>query len=425
MSLPRRINTRRLTSGLVAALSTVVMACSGATAPPGPGPALTELPRPLSSAEQKVVAGSNAFSFALWQKVNAMQKDSNVFLSPLSASFALGMTMNGAGGSNWGEMRTALQFGGATQEEINAGYKSLVSLLTTLDPGVSMQVANSIWYRNSWTFLPAFLDTTKAYFATDGGPLDFGNATAALSTINGWVDSKTNHRIPTIIDRIQPQDVMYLINAIWFKGGWREKFDPAKTRAETFNGINGSTQPMQLMNMKRDTTLFVQTQSYKAVDLPYGNGAFSMTVVLPAENTSIETFANSLTPALWNEIVSGLRKASFDLGLPKLTLKWERTLNDDLKALGMVEAFRTTGADFTRMAAAPAGNNLFVSFVKQKTFVAIDEEGTEAAAATAVGIGVTSLPPQMRVDRPYIFVLRERLSGTILFMGKIVRMPTG
>jgi serpin B len=408
---------------LFVVVAVLVAACRGSTEPVGPAPALTALPRPLTAAEQKVVTGSNAFSFSLWQKVNTAQREQNVFISPLSASFALGMTMNGAANNNWNEMRAALRFEGASQQEINAGYKSLIALLTTLDPGVSMQVANSIWYRNTWTFLPTFLDTTKAYFATDGGPLDFNNSAASLSTINGWVDAKTNHRIPTIIEQVQPQDVMYLINAIWFQGGWREKFNPAKTRSETFNGINGTTQPMQLMNMKRDTTLFVETPTYKAVDLPYGNGAFSMTVVLPAANVSVESFASSLTPALWAEITGGLRRASFDLGLPKLTLRWERTLNDDLKALGMLEAFRTTGADFTRMAPAPAGNNLFVSFVKQKTFVAIDEEGTEAAAATAVGIGVTSLPPQMRVDRPYIFVLRERLSGTILFMGKIVRMP--
>jgi serine protease inhibitor len=417
-----RTRTSSLAVALVTALLVTLCACGGSPEPTGPSPYLTELPRPLTAAEQKIVTGSNAFSFALWQKVNAGQRDSNVFISPLSASFALGMTMNGAGGSNWNEMRSALQFGGATQQEINAGYKSLISLLTTLDPGVSMQVANSIWYRNSWTFLPAFVDTTRTYFEAEVRGLDFANKPATLTTINGWVDSKTNHRIPTILDAIN-DEVMFLVNAIWFKGNWREKFDPAKTRAETFNGANGTTQPMQLMNMKRDTTLFVETSAYKAVDLPYGNGAFSMTVVLPAAGTSIESFAASLTPALWDEIIGGLRKRSFDLGLPKLTLKWERTLNDDLKALGMVEAFRTSGADFTRMVAPPAGNSLFVSFVKQKTFVAIDEEGTEAAAVTAVGVTPTSLPPQMRVDRPYIFVLRERLTGTILFMGKVVRMP--
>src|SRR5262249_10218660 len=159
-------------------------------------------------AEQGVVAGSNAFSFALWQKVNAAQKDSNVFISPLSASFALGMTMNGAAGSNWNEMRAALQFGGASQSEINAGYKSLVALLTSLDPGVSMQVANSVWYRSSFAFLPSFTDTVKSYFGAEVAGLDFANAPAAMATINGWVDAKTNHRIPTIVDQIEPNDIM-------------------------------------------------------------------------------------------------------------------------------------------------------------------------------------------------------------------------
>jgi serine protease inhibitor len=403
-------------------LAAFVAACRGTTEPSGPAAPLTELPRPLSTAEQKVVAGANAFSFALWQKVVAAQKDSNTFISPLSASFALGMTMNGAANANWDEMRTALQFGGATQDEINAGYKSLIALLGSLDPAVSMQVANSVWFRNSFTFLPSFLDSTRVSFDAEVRGLDFANAPAALSAINGWVDAKTNHRIPTIIDEVKPEHVMFLINAIWFKGGWREKFDASKTTTAAFHPATGPDQTVRLMNAKQDSTLYAQTADWQAVDLPYGNGAFSMTVVLPKSGT-IETFAASLTPASWNTIISSLHKAKFDLALPKLTLKWERSLNDDLKALGMRLAFDRNGADFTRMAAAPAGNQLFVDFVKQKSFVAIDEEGTEAAAATAVGIGLTSLPPQMRVDRPYIFVLRERLTGTILFMGKIARMP--
>lgn len=398
-------------------------ACSGTTEPQGPPAELTALPRALTAAEQKVITGSNAFSFALWQKVSAAQRDSNVFISPLSASFALGMTMNGAASQTYDEMRAALQFGGASQQEINAGYKSLVALLTSLDPAVAMQVANSIWYRNSFAFLPAFFDTTKAYFGAEVQGLDFANTAASLGTINGWVDTKTNHRIPTIIDEINPQHVMFLINAIYFKGDWREKFDRTKTTPDSFHGTGGSTQPMQLMNAQRDSARYTQAATYQAVDLPYGNGAFSMTVLLPAPGTDIESFAASLTPETWAAITGGFHTTKLQLSLPRLTLNWERKLNDDLKALGMRQAFVPDGADFTRMAAAPAGNHLYVDFVKQKTFVAVDEEGTEAAAVTAVGIGVTSAPPSMRVDRPYIFVLRERLSGTILFMGKIVRMP--
>lgn len=400
-------------------------ACAGSTEPHAPPQALTALPRQLSAAEQKVVAGSNAFSFALWQKVSAAQRDTSVFISPLSASFALGMTMNGAANATWNEMRDALQFGGATQQEINAGYQSLVALLTSLDPQVTMQLANSIWYRQTFPFLQSFLDTTKAVFDADVKGLDFNNVPASLATINGWVDTKTAHRIPTVLDNITPEQVMFLINAIYFKGGWRNNFDPGKTTDDTFHGAGGATQPVRLMHSLRDSTSYAETATYQAVDLPYGNGAFSMTVLLPKAGSDVEALSASLTPASWSAVVTGFHPAKVDLALPRFTLKWERKLNDDLKALGMQQAFVPDGADFTRMAASPIGLHLYVQFVKQNTFVAVDEEGTEAAAVTVVGVGVTSLPviPVMRVDRPWLFVLRERLTGTILFMGKIVRMP--
>jgi len=410
----------------IAAVTIGLVGCAGTTEPHAPPQQLTALPRDLSVAEQKVVAGSNAFSIALWQKVAAAQRDTSVFISPLSASFALGMTMNGAANATWSEMRDALQFGGATQQEINSGYKSLVALLTSLDPQVTMQLANSIWYRQTFPFLQSFLDTTKAVFDADVKGLDFTNVPASLATINGWVDAKTAHRIPTVLENITSDQVMFLINAIYFKGGWRNKFDVGKTTDDTFHGAGGTTQPVRLMHSLRDSTSYAETATYQAVDLPYGNGAFSMTVLLPRAGTDVETLSASLTPAAWSAVVAGFHPAKIDLALPRFTLKWERKLNADLEALGMRQAFVLDGADFTRMAAAPIGLHLYVQFVKQNTFVAVDEEGTEAAAVTVVGIGVTSLPviPVVRVDRPFLFVLRERLTGTILFMGKIVRMPT-
>jgi serine protease inhibitor len=402
-----------------------VAGCTRATEPGGLSEPLVELPRALTAAEQKVVAGSNAFSFALIGKVVAAQPAENTFISPLSASYALGMTMNGAASTTWDEMRSALQLGEASQAEINGAYKSLTALLTSLDPAVSMQVANSIWFREGFPVLESFLTAARSDFDAEARALNFANSAASLSAINGWVDTKTNHRIPTIIDEIRPEHVMFLINAIYFKGNWREKFDATKTIDGTFSAAGGSTQPVRLMHVTRDSISYVETQAYQAVDLPYGNGAFSMTVVLPRAGTDINALVSTLATSSWNSLTASLQPRKVELFLPRLTLNWERKLNDDLKALGMLKAFAPGGADFTRMAAAPTGNQLYIDFVKQKTFVAVDEEGTEAAAATAVGIGVTSAPiiPVMRVDRPYFFVLRERLSGTLLFMGKISRMP--
>ncbi len=416
-------------SAAVAAVAALTAATACSTSPtegqPSNAPtALTALPRALTASEIKVRDAANAFAFALWSRINTAQRDTNVFVSPLSASFALGMTLNGAAGQTADQMRVALQFGAATFPEINAGYKSLVALLTSLDPGVQMQIANSIWYRQEFPFRQAFFDTTKAYFDATVRGLNFTDRAASLSAINGWVNTATAGRIPTVLDDIKSHQVMFLINAIYFKGSWRLKFDRALTMPATFHSAVGASQPMQLM-YRLDSLSYTESATYQAADLPYGNTAFTMTVLLPKPGTDVESLAASLTPVAWQTLTSSFRTQKVEFYLPRLTLRYERRLNGDLQALGMIVPFVPDGADFTGMAAAPVGNQLYIDFVKQNTFVDVNEEGTEAAAVTTVGIGATSMPvyPVMRVDRPYLFVLRERLTGTVLFMGKIVRMP--
>ena len=399
--------------------------CGRSTSDPsGPPPALTALPRALTANEHTVLDASNAFSFALWGKINATQPDANVFVSPLSASFALGMTLNGAANTTFDQMRSALQFGGAAQGDINDGYKSLIALLTSLDPAVQVQIANSIWYRNTFPFTQSFLDAGKTYFDAQVSPLNFSDAAGSVATINGWVNTKTAGKIPAILAQSDIDDaaVMFLLNAIYFKGGWRVKFDPSETHAASFQSNGGTAQSMQLMHRTAKMT-YAETATWQAVELPYGDSAFVMTVLLPRSGVDIAALAASLTPGTWQSIVGSLHVAEVDLSLPRLTLTYERRLNDDLIALGMISAFVPLGADFTRM--SPMGNQLNISFVRQKTFVDINELGTEAAAVTAVGVQVTSAPLTyvMRVDHPYLFVLRERLSGTVLFMGKITQMP--
>jgi serpin B len=249
--------------------------------------------------------------------------------------------------------------------------------------------------------------------------LDFGNP-ASLGTINSWMNDATAGRIPSILDAISGQDVMFLIDAVYFKGRWRDRFDPGQTGAATFHGATGD-RPMQLMHRTGNVRFFA-TGDLQAADLPYGNSAFAMTVLLPREGLSVEAVAASLQTNQSFFSTDQFQETDVDFALPRFKLEWQRALNDDLKALGMHDAF-DTAADFTRM--SPRGRELFISLVKQKTFVEVNEEGTEAAAVTSVGIGVTALPvrPVMHVDRPFVFVIRERLSGTILFVGKIVTLP--
>ena len=408
-----------------AATALGLLTACGSTTDPGTGgtrpAALQALPRALTASEQKVIGAANDFSFSLFRQVSSAQQGANVFTSPLSASMALGMTMNGAANATYDQMRAALAFGGASETDINQGYKSLIALLRGLDASVDFRIANSVWYRTGFPFNQTFLDASATWFDAQVTALDFASP-SAVTTINTWVSSATAAKIPKIVDQISSDQVMLLINAIYFKGSWRDKFDATKTIDAPFHGIVGD-RSAKLMH-RNATIAYLGTADFDAADLPYGNSAFSMTVLLPKAGKNIETIASGIQGTDWATWAAQFHDATMDLYLPRFTFSWERTLNDDLKALGMRDAFAASGADFTRM--SPRGRELYISFVKQKTFVDVNEEGTEAAAATSVGVSVTSapVPVVIRVDRPFLFVIRERLSGTVLFIGKVVTLPS-
>jgi serpin B len=317
-------------------------------------------------------------------------------------------------------MRAALRLGDGSLASIDGGYRSLIALLTSLDRSTTMQIANAIFYRSDFPFNQSFLDQATKYFDAEVKPENFADEAGTLKAVNGWVDAKTYSRIPKVLDSVDPRAVMYLLNAIYFKGSWRDRFDVAQTRDAPFHSVSGD-QTSRLMHREAKMN-YAETNAFQAVDLPYGDSAFTMTVLLPKSGNTVESVASSLAPELWQSLAASFRVAEVDLYLPKVTLSWKRGLITDMKVLGMRAAF-TDGADFTRMSSR--GHELFISLLQQNTFVSIDEEGTEAAAVTTVGIGVTSAPlvTPVRVDRPFIFVIHERLSGTVLFMGKIVRLP--
>jgi serpin B len=408
--------------GVRRSLVPVALATLACSDPNGPGSStITELPRQLTGAEQKLISGSNTFAFDLLRQINASQRDSNVFVSPLSASMALGMTANGAVGTTYDAMHGALRLGDATRDEVNEGYKSLIALLRGLDKSTDFRIANSIWYEKTFPFNASFLTESKTFFDAEVAGLDF-RSPSALATINSWVNTSTNTKIPKILDAIADEEVMFLINAIYFKGIWQKQFEKSKTVSEPFHAYDGTSTDVPLMRQSA-TLRIARGADYIAADLLYGNSAFAMTVVLPNQGVDVNAVAVSLTQANWNTLEQSFTEQKTDLYLPRFKLTWERLLNDDLTSLGMGIAFEGDHANFTRM--SPMGEHLYITKVKQKTFVDVDEEGTEAAAATSVGIGLTSVPQTViiRVDRPFIFVIRERFSGTILFMGKIVRLP--
>ncbi len=372
---------------------------------------------PLTVAEEGVITASNRFAFNLFREVNRSEAGANVFVSPLSASMALGMTMNGARGSTLDAMRGTLGFSQMPLRDINMSYKSLIALLLGLDHNVDMRIANSVWYRNDYPFEQAFFDTTRSYFNAEVAGLNFSDPNAP-KTINAWVDRSTNGKIKDIVDRISPREVMYLINAIYFKGTWTRQFDPARTRDDWFTAADGSRMPVRMMSQEGKHRYF-QAGELEAIELPYGNGAFVMNVVLPAPGKDIDALIASLDTKQWQEWTNRFTEQQMLLQMPRFRIEYGKSFNQALQALGMGIAFGP-GQDFTGM----SRQNPWIDEVFQKTYVDVNEEGTEAAAVTKV-VMAESAPPTMRVDRPFIFAIRERFSGTLLFIGKIAAPPAG
>ena len=387
--------------------------------PPGAGGYVS--PVHLSKAAQQVVASANTFSFALFQQTIMEQPDKNVFISPLSASMALAMACNGARTTTEQEMRTTLGYGNLTQTDLNESCKSLYDVLTTLDPKVTLKIANAIWSDRTLTVLPQFIQVNKNYFSAEVDVLNFRDP-SALEVINGWCDRHTNGRIPKILDRLDPATVMAILNALYFKGTWTVEFDKTLTKADRFNLQGGGTVDCTMMRVTEKFAYFYDGE-VAAVDLPYGDGHFSMTLLLPKAGVEIDEFVQRYTAdqwAIWKKQLT-LREGTVEM--PKFKMEYDITLNDILKALGIQSAFSSGMADFSGISAI---DRLFISLVKQKTFLQVDEEGTEAAAVTAILFERTSAgsgPTQffLRLDRPFVLMIRDHATDSILFIGRILK----
>ncbi len=392
-------------------LSLLVLAqCSDKPTEPAP----VEV-RQLSAGEQALVESGNDFGLNLFREIVAQEPaDSNIFISPLSVAMALGMTYNGARGETQEAMQEVLELSGMDLQEVNESYQSLIELLRGLDDDVEFNLANSIWHRDDFSVEPEFIDLNQTYFDAVVRALDF-NDPGAKDIINAWVNENTRGKIETIIDEIPPQMVMYLINAIYFKANWSQPFDKDNTFTAQFTRSDGTQVPCEMMVSTADFTYY-RGEDFSLVDLPYGDSLYSMTVLLPDSETDLNDFATGLDEAelaLW--LANAVAREIY-LGLPKFELEYKLKLNDVLEALGMEIAFDPTYADFTGI---NKDGGLYIDEVLHKTYVKVDEEGTEAAAVTSVGVGYSSMPPSLFADHPFVLLIRENHSGTILFMGKI------
>lgn len=403
-----------------AVLATFILAACAENPPHAPP--LTSLPRELSLAEQSLIGAGNDFAFRLLREVlDGDAAAPNVFVSPLSVSVALGMTLGGAAGATADSMRATLGFGALTQGEVNAGYRALIDLLAGLDGSVTWSLANSIWARSGFPFLTTFYDSSRTYFDAEVRELDFGSPSAA-PTINGWVSDATRGKITSIVpDPISPDMIMYLINAIYFKGSWTTQFDPARTQPGAFTTASGAAVQVPMMSNTGTPLRSGWAQgAVQVAELSYARGAYAMTIVMPVGTQSVDSLARTVTREQWDGWIAGLRPDTMPLTMPKFTVRYAKDLTGALARMGMGLTFSCGEADFSNM--TPSGG-VCISEVRHKTFVQVDEVGTEAAAVTSVGMRVVSAPQTMTIDRPFLFAIRERLSGTILFLG-VVRDPT-
>ncbi|MPM00369.1 hypothetical protein SDC9_46593 [bioreactor metagenome] len=363
-----------------------------------------------------MISQSNSFGIDLFRET-ALAEQGNLMLSPLSASTALSMLLNGCGAETYAQIRDMLGYESLSLDEINENYNSLVNQLLTIDPRIQLALANAVWYRQDFNVKALFLDRMQTAYKASTGSLDFLSP-EALTTINNWAKDNTNGKIEKVLDEISPDAVMFLMNALYFKGDWTYKFDKSATAPLPFYPATGNAVDVDMMKAEFPFKSFYGTNC-KAIELPYGQQNFAMVLVLPSGPLS--EFMNAFNGPVWQEITSGLDASSAqtaDLVMPKFRFDFEKVLNDQLKAMGMTDAFNPAMADLSGI----SDENIFVSFVKQNTFVDVNEEGTEAAAVTTIGIELTSAPEPVVIDKPFIFAIRERMTNTLLFIGK-VEMP--
>lgn len=379
----------------------------------------TTPPIVLNAKQAAVVKASNQFGFQMLNELNTHTGDSNLCLSPLSISAALGMTWNGAAGNTALEMQNTLGFAQLTSQEINESYQVLLQYLLSSDPKSVLEIANSIWHRQDFYVVPDFIQRNQQYFGADVMPADF-NDPATVDQINNWVSTHTHGKIQQIIDIIDPMTVMYLINATYFKGEWTYRFDEKNTFTGDFTLPNGSSIQVDMMKQKADMET-LSTQLVRGVRMPYGNGRFQMVAVMPVQGKTLQDVVDQLDDKRWDGWMSSFEKTEgLDLYFPKFKFEYEESLLEMLHTLGIQDALVPGIANFSGI---NPSMDLYISDVKHKTFIDVNEKGTEAAAVTAVEIGYTSVGPMISFNQPFLFFITEKHTGFVIFSGKVVH-PT-
>jgi len=395
------------------AIAILVLSCTNDTV----NPVVTDLI--LTEKSAKIIAADNQFGFELFRKVNAsLDEPKNTMISPMSVSLALAMVYNGTAGNTKKQMEDMLHKANLSPDDINQSYKDLVSALQSHDPKVELSISNAIFYRNSFSVKNDFITTNQNFYQAEVSGLDFSKTIEILNKVNGWVNTKTKGKIDKIIEEVKPEDIMYLLNAIYFNGEWKYSFDTKKTLELTFTKEDKTTVQAPTMIIEKPFNYYSH-QKFELLEMPYGSGKYSMLIFLPETGKTTNDIISLLTSENANDWISKLSEQKKEVFLPKFEFKFDDSLVDELKALGMTDAFNDAKANLTGISEAA---QLVISEVKHKSYIKVDERGTEAAAVTGITVGVTSVGPDnsFRVDHPFIFAIREKDTKAILFIGKVM-----
>lgn len=372
----------------------------------------------LSVEQVQIVDGGNRFGFDLFREILSRENPAdNVFISPLSVHMALAMAWNGAAGPTRDQMTEAMYFPHVADPKINESFQRLMTDLLSVDEKVKMEIANSVWYREGFQVKDSFLGVNRDYFNAEVSELDFADP-KSKDIINNWVAGKTHHKIKQIVDEITSTHVMFLINAIYFKGMWEKQFEPKDTRNRTFSLAGGAQKEVMTMQMS-SMFAYTEREGYRVIELPYGRGNFSMLVFLPVEGSDVNALLENLDIEEWNALPSEMSyQPEIDLRLPCFGFSFETELKAPLMSLGINDAFIGGLADFSGI----TDQEIFISRARHKAFVEVNEEGTEAAAVTSIEFRETSIREPLRfyVDRPFVFALKEKFTNSMLFIGKVM-----
>lgn len=366
----------------------------------------------------RIAGQTSDFAFDLLRRLDDTEPaGDNIFVSPLSLHIALGMLLNGAEAETRAGIIKTLKAEGSSVEELNKAYRTLLKEMPEADNKVKLSIANSVWYRREFSVKQSFQQVLKETFDAQISGEPFDDST--VKKINQWASDHTQGKIKQVIDQIQGDMVMFLMNALYFKGDWKYTFDKKQTKDWNFQLANGSDKKVKMMFTESDLRSYAN-DDFTAVELPYSSGQFNLTLFVPRAGKNLNAVLQKFDHTKWEAVQSALAAGTVRVGLPKFTLEYEIQLKKVLSDMGMSKAFESSA----ELNGISDDGRLSVGFVKQNTFLGIDEEGTEAAAVTTIGVVLTSVgpgtPKTVIADRPFFFVISEKTSNTILFTGRIV-----